>query len=126
MCQEIHMRYVYVTCLFNTKCIHILMLILTCLIFSQAHAALQLAKNGINMIKKGMKKAGKKIIKGIIACVKDNGMEPRLQTMLVEANLPTNYEDITSNESEDHLADQQAVVSPQFMYHDYVSQVYLK
>lgn len=80
------------------------------------------------MIAKGMKKAGKKLIEGIIVCVRDNGMEPRLQMMLEDAHLPTNYEEITSDESEDeseeHLANNQATVSPHYTYPNFVNTVY--
>lgn len=75
------------------------------------------------MIARGMRKAGKKLIEGIIVCVRDNGMEPRLQTLLEEAHLPTNYEDITSDESEEHLANHQATVSPPYTYNDFVNTV---
>jgi len=94
------------------------MLMLTCLIFFQGFSAIKLTKNGINMIKKGMRKAGKKLIRAVIGCVRDNGMDARLQTMLMEAELPHNFEEIPSNDSadenEDQLSDQQAAVSPRF------------
>ena len=60
------------------------------------------------------------LLKASCGLVRDNGLEPRLQNMLTQANLPINWEEISSNESAE-VGEQQIPDLPSddqnFQYH---------
>ena len=60
------------------------------------------------------------LLKASCGLVRDNGLEPRLQNMLTQANLPINWEEISSNESAE-VGEQQIPDLPaddqNFQYH---------
>ena len=68
----------------------------------QVLEAMKVIYVGVRMtITKGWRKVGKKLIGSCIGIVRNTGMEPRLQNHLTEHGLPSNYEDIPSDESAD-------------------------
>jgi len=70
----------------------------------QVLEAMKVIYVGVRMtITKGWRKVGKKLIGSCIGIVRNTGMEPRLQNHLTEHGLPTNYEDIPSDESADSV-----------------------